>query len=209
MVKIKICGITDEQARDAALAAGADWVGFVLAPSVRRLDLDVARRLAEGAGQARAVALVVDPGDAQVEAIAAGGFGAIQLHGAETPQRVAQVRALFPGEVWKAVAVRDRAGLAALDDFGADRIVLDAPAPEGHEQAGGHGTRFDWTLLTAARIKTPWLLAGGLTPGNVARAITVTGAPGVDVSSGVERAPGVKDPERIGAFIRAAKHQEK
>lgn len=211
-VEVKICGLKTEAALDAALAAGADYVGLVFCTkSPRNLDLATARQLAERArGRAKIVALLVDPDDKQLQdAVAAVAPDIIQLHGSETPERVAEVAKRFGRPVLKAVkvAIADDA-LAALAYAGkADRILFDAKAPEGRAGAlpGGNGLAFDWQALAGVRGKLDYMLAGGLTPANVGEAIRLTGAKAVDVSSGVESRPGEKDPELIRRFLRAAK----
>ncbi|HUJ38095.1 MAG TPA: phosphoribosylanthranilate isomerase [Hyphomicrobium sp.] len=211
-VEVKICGLKTEAALDAALAAGADYVGLVFCTkSPRNLDLATARQLAERArGRAKIVALLVDPDDKQLQdVVAAVAPDIIQLHGSETPERVAEVAKRFGRPVLKAVkvAIADDA-LAALAYAGkADRILFDAKAPEGRAGAlpGGNGLAFDWQALAGVRGKLDYMLAGGLTPANVGEAIRLTGAKAVDVSSGVESRPGEKDPELIRRFLRAAK----
>ncbi len=211
-VEVKICGLKTEAALEAALAAGADYVGLVFhAASPRNLDLATARRLAERArGRAKIVALLVDPDDRQLEdVVAATAPDILQLHGSESPQRAAEIAKRFGRPVLKAVkvAVADDA-LAALSYAGkADRILFDAKAPEGRAGAlpGGNGLAFDWQALAGVRGKLDYMLAGGLTPANVGEAIRLTGATAVDVSSGVESRPGEKDPELIRRFLRAAK----
>jgi len=211
-VEVKICGLKTEAALDAALAAGADYVGLVFCTkSPRNLDLATARQLAERArGRAKIVVLLVDPNDKQLaDVIATVAPDIIQLHGSETPERVAEVAKRFGRPVLKAVkvAIADDA-LAALAYAGkADRILFDAKAPEGRAGAlpGGNGLAFDWQALAGVRGKLDYMLAGGLTPANVGEAIRLTGAKAVDVSSGVESRPGEKDPELIRRFLRAAK----
>lgn len=160
-----------------------------------------------GLGEATPVALLADPDNAAIDEITALGFAIIQLHGAETPDRVREVKRRTGGKVWKALGI---AAQADLDDASAyqsiaDRLLLDAKPPEGADIAGGHGTAFDWSLLRDWSSDTPWMLAGGLTPTNVASAIAATGARAVDVSSGVERARGLKSAQLIRDFIEAAK----
>lgn len=208
-VRVKICGLTEASAVAAAVAAGARYVGFVFfAKSPRNVRIAQARALAltvpEGVAK---VALTVDATDAELEAILAEvPLDMVQLHGCETPERVAQVRARFGLPVMKAVGVAGATDLPKLTDYGrvADQLLVDAKAPEGAELPGGNGLPFDWRLIAGRRWPVPWMLAGGLTPGNVAEAIRLTGARQVDVSSGVESAPGVKDAALIQAFIAAA-----
>lgn len=209
--KVKICGLTTPGTVDAAVEAGADYLGFVVFErSPRALTVQAAGRLIERArGRALSVVLLVDPGEALIDAVAALGPDLLQLHGRETPERVAALRARFGGAVIKALPVGVAADLRAIPAFerAADFFMLDARPPEGADRSGGHGEAFDWSLLgSQATTHHPlWFLAGGLTPANVAEAIRVTRAPAVDVSSGVESAPGVKDAALIAAFIRAAK----
>lgn len=205
---IKICGLKTPEALAASAEAGATHAGFNFFPkSPRYLRLDAARHLATGMPLSlTAVALLVDPSDdelrAAVEAIAA---DAVQLHGQETPERVAAVKALTGLDVIKALPVSSRADIAAARAYkAADRFLFDARPPAGADRPGGNGAAFDWTLLAGADISRPWILSGGLTPENVVQAIEATGAPGVDVSSGVESAPGVKDFGKLSAFIGAA-----
>lgn len=203
----KICGINDAAAMQAAAEAGAELVGFVFfPPSPRAVTPAEAAAIAQpGPGK---VGLFVDPTDADVAAVlAALPLDIIQLHGEETPARCAAVRARFGLPVMKALGIASAADLDALADYApvVDRFLLDAKAPPGAPLPGGNAAPFDWTLTAGRIIPRPWLLAGGLTPENVAQAIAASGAPGVDVSSGVERARGVKDPVRIAAFVAAAR----
>lgn len=205
-VRVKICGLTEPRTLAAAVAAGAAYVGLVFFPkSPRHLEPDAARALAIGVppGVAK-VALVVDPDDAALERILrAVPIDMVQLHGAESPARVREIRARFGLPVMKAVGVAEAADLAAIASYEAvaDQILVDARAPKGAALPGGNGLSFDWRLIAGRQWQKPWMLAGGLTPANVAEAIRLTGARQVDVSSGVESAPGVKDPARIAAFI--------
>jgi phosphoribosylanthranilate isomerase len=211
-VEVKICGLKTEAALNAALECGADYVGFVFhGASPRNVDLATARRLADKArGKAKIVALLVDPDDRQLaDVVAAASPDLIQLHGAESPERVAEIAARFKRPVMKAVKVESPADAeAALAYKGkADLILFDAKAPEGREGAlpGGNGVAFDWQVLKSVRGKIAYMLAGGLTPLNVAEAIRLTGAKAVDVSSGVESRLGEKDAELIRRFLHAAK----
>ena len=210
MPQIKICGISTPEALDAAIEARADYCGFVFfAPSPRNLAAGAARELSARAdGRIGKVGLFVDPDEALLaEAVAAGGLDAIQLHGSETPERAAQIRARFGLPVWKVVSVAVHADIARAGTYrdAADLILFDAKTPKGAALPGGMGLRFDWSLLSGYRGPLPWGLAGGLALGNVAEAIRATGAPLVDTSSGVESAPGVKDPALIAAFCAAAR----
>jgi phosphoribosylanthranilate isomerase len=211
-VEVKICGLKTEAALEAALAGGADYVGLVFcAASPRNVDFDTARTLARRArGRAKIVTLLVDPDDKQLsEVVAAVEPDIIQLHGSETPRRVAEIAKRFGRPVLKAVkvAVAEDA-LSALSYAGeADRILFDAKPAARAEGAlpGGNGVAFDWQALVAVRGKLDYMLSGGLTPANVAEAIRLTGATAVDVSSGVERRRGEKDVELIRSFLHAAK----
>ncbi|MCB1399880.1 MAG: phosphoribosylanthranilate isomerase [Rhodobacteraceae bacterium] len=209
-VRVKICGLTEPRTVAAAVAEGAAYVGLVFFPkSPRHLEPDAARALAIGVppGVAK-VALVVDPDDDVLEGILrAVPIDMVQLHGAESPARVREIRARFGLPVMKAVGVAEAADLEAIATYEAvaDQILVDARAPKGAALPGGNGLSFDWRLIAGRQWQKPWMLAGGLTPANVAEAIRLTGARQVDVSSGVESAPGVKDPARIAAFIAAAR----
>lgn len=209
-VEVKICGIRDAEALDAAIAAGADLVGFVFfPPSPRAVTPAQAGALsARHAGGPVRVGLFVDPTDDDLTAaLAAVPLGLLQLHGEETPERAASIRARFGVPVMKALGIGASADLDAADAFApvVDRFLFDAKPPPGGPLPGGNAQPFEWRLMAGRAIAKPWLLAGGLTPGNVAEAIRVAGAPGVDVSSGVESARGVKDPALIRTFIAAAK----
>jgi phosphoribosylanthranilate isomerase len=209
-VIVKICGLSKPATLEAALEAGADMVGFVFfARSPRHVGLDAAGALgARVAGRARTVALTVDADDlalaAIVEALAP---DLLQLHGTETPERVRQVRQRFGLPVIRALSIGgpgDLARIAAFDAV-ADHLLFDARPPGEATRPGGNGEAFDWNLLRGLSTRRPWLLAGGLTPETVARALRETGAPGLDVSSGVESAPGVKDAARIARFVAEAR----
>ncbi len=207
---VKICGLKTPEALDASLAAGADMVGFVFfPPSPRNLGYEAARLLGERAeGRALKVALTVDADDATFERIVDSlRPGLLQLHGRETPERVAVVRARFGLPVMKALPVETRADLSPvrLYEKVADRLLFDARPPREATRPGGLGRTFDWSLLKGLEPDIPFMLSGGLDAGNVAEALAVTRAPGVDVSSGVEGAPGEKDPDKIRAFVRAAR----
>ncbi len=206
MAEVKICGISDAAAMEAVVSSGAEMAGFVFfPPSPRAVTPAQAAALARP-GPAK-VGLFVNPDDATIaDVLAALPLDIIQLHGEETPARCAEVRARFGRPVMKALGIATRADLDRLQDYVpvVDRFLLDAKAPPGAPLPGGNAMPFDWSLLASTRIPRPWLLAGGLTPENVAQAIRIAGAPGVDVSSGVERARGVKDQSRIAAFVRGA-----
>jgi phosphoribosylanthranilate isomerase len=207
-VELKICGLSTAQSIVAALAGGASHIGFVHFPRSPRhvtpTTLAEFAPLAQGA--ARKVAVLVDPDDAITDAlIAAGGLDVLQLHGKEPPERVAQLRARTGLEVWKVISVKTAADLAqgAAYAGAADRLLYDAKTSEGSALPGGMGQRFDWSLLAGHRPPLPWALSGGLDVDNVAEAIRMTGAPLVDVSSGVESAPGIKDVDKIATFCKA------
>lgn len=208
-VSVKICGLNDEAAVDAAITAGARYLGFVFfTKSPRHVTAERAAQLAGRVplGIAR-VGLFVDPDDATLESVLAQvPLDIIQLHGSETPARVAEVKALTGLPVMKAVGIAEPADLDRLWDYGlaADMLLVDAKPPKGATLPGGNGLAFDWRLLAGCQMLKPWLLAGGLTPENVNAAIRLTRAQGVDVSSGVESAPGVKDVERIRQFVARA-----
>lgn len=210
MTEIKICGLSTPETLDAALGAGADWVGFVrFARSPRHVELEAARVLSRQAkGRAGRVVLLVDPDDAAVAtAIEAIAPDLIQLHGRESPERVAEIRAATGLPVMKALGIAGAADLAAIPAYAAvaDRLLLDAKAPPGAALPGGNGVSFDWSLLAGADLPAGLMLSGGLGPENVAEALARTGLRAVDVSSGVESAPGIKDPARIAAFVTAAR----
>jgi phosphoribosylanthranilate isomerase len=208
-VRVKICGLRTLDDVAAVAAAGAAYIGLNFFPgSPRFVTLDEARSLAISApvGLCK-VALTVDADDATLDSIVeAMPLDMLQLHGHETPDRVAELRARYGLPVMKVVGVADEADLAAVTDYSlvADQIMVDAKPPKGAALPGGNGLPFDWRLVAQRRWLRPWMLAGGLTADNVAEAIRLTGARQVDVSSGVESAPGVKDPARIAAFVAAA-----
>ncbi len=211
-VIVKICGLATQAGLDAALACGAGMTGFVFFDkSPRHVTLELAANLGQRAARRTCKVLVtVDAGDALLAAaISALDPGLLQLHGRETPERVAAIRARFGLPVMKAIGIFEEADLALVPLFDgvADFLLFDAKPPHatGTGRPGGSGTSFDWNLLGMIETKRPWLLAGGLDAGNVADALAQTGAPGVDVSSGVECAPGVKDADKIAAFIAAAR----
>jgi len=209
-VLVKICGLSTQDTLDAALAAGADMVGLVFFPrSPRNVSLEMAAALASrAAGRATVVALTVDADDAALDAIRATVRPDLwQLHGAETPERVAAVRTRTGLPVMKALGIADAGDLAAIDPYllVADRLLFDAKPPKGGALPGGNGVAFDWSLLAGLDLPRPAMLSGGLDASSVARALAITGLPGVDVSSGVERAPGDKDPARMAAFVAAAR----
>ena len=210
---VKICGLSTAETLDVALDAGADAVGFVFfPPSPRHLGYDAARALgARVKGRAEKVALSVDADDAMLAAaVEALRPDALQLHGNETPARVAAIKQRFGLPVMKAIAVEARGDLAAIADYVgvADRLLFDARAPREATRPGGLGKAFDWRLLENLDPGIPFMLSGGLDADNVAEALRITRARSVDVSSGVERSPGEKDPDKIRAFVRAARAAE-
>jgi phosphoribosylanthranilate isomerase len=207
---VKICGLKTPDALDAALEAGADLVGFVFfEPSPRNVSYEAARALGERAmGRAAKVALTVDADDATFERIVAElRPDMLQLHGKESPEQVRVLKKKFDLPVMKAIPVETADDLSAVAAYSkvADRLLFDARAPRDATRPGGLGKSFDWTLLTNIAPGIPYMLSGGLDANNVAQALRITRAPGVDVSSGVERAPGDKDPDMIRAFVRAAR----
>lgn len=206
--RIKICGVSTPQALDAAMRARADFVGFnFYPPSPRHVGLDdVAQLATRSDDRLQRVGVYVDPDDELVaQTVAAGRLDAIQLHGEESPERASQLRSRFGRPVWKVLSVATGEDVARAEAYldAADLILFDAKTPKDAELPGGMGLRFDWSLLRAYRGSLPWGLAGGLNPDNVAQAIRETQAPLVDTSSGVESAPGIKDPEAIAAFCAA------
>jgi phosphoribosylanthranilate isomerase len=209
-VLVKICGLATEAGLDAALACGADMVGFVFFDkSPRHVSLELAAALSrQTANRACKVLLTVDAGDATLAAaIAALDPGLLQLHGNETPERVASIRARFGLPVMKAIAIRDAADLSSVPFFDAvaDYLLFDAKPSQSSTRPGGNGESFNWSLLEMIETKKPWLLAGGLNAANVVDALAQSRARGVDVSSGVESVAGTKDRDKIAAFIAAAR----
>ena len=207
---VKICGLSPPDTLDVALDAGADMVGFVFfPPSPRNISFHTARELsAHVKGRAEKVALTVDADDAMLtDIVEALHPDLLQLHGKETPARVSAIRQRFGVPVMKVLPIESKADLAAIPLYTkiADRLLFDALPPRDATRPGGLGKPFDWHLLENLDLSIPFMLSGGLHAGNVAEALRITRAPGVDVSSGVESAPGVKDPEKIRAFIRAAR----
>lgn len=210
-ISVKICGLTAPEHVRAAVEAGARYVGFVFFPkSPRHLEVAAAAELAHfvPAGVAK-VALTVNASDDDLDGIIGTvPLDMLQLHGKETPDRVSQIRDRFGLPVMKAIGVAEAEDLEAIDLYSevADQLLIDAKPPRNSELPGGNGLSFDWRLLAGRKYwRRPWMLAGGLTPDNVAEAVRMTGARQVDVSSGVESAPGVKDAQKIRDFISAAK----
>ncbi len=217
MTGVKICGLKDSAHVRAAAECGADWVGFVLyEPSPRNIlgrgagALDPLLDMAEFAQElgVACVALLVDPDPEFVDAVASTALvDAIQLHGRETPDQVGHLARMAGArcEIWKALRISSEQDLDDIEQWPVDRLLLDAAPPSGSEVPGGNGDCFDWSLLEGLLIPGPWLLAGGLTSDNVGAAVAATGAPAVDVSSGVEIRRGIKDETMIRAFIDAVK----
>jgi phosphoribosylanthranilate isomerase len=211
--EIKICGLKDPEALETAIAEGADLAGMVFFPkSPRHIGLDAAAELAERArGRIRLVALTVDAEDGLVDAIAGRVRpDMIQFHGKESPNRVREIAGRTGLGTIKAIGISGAADLTRADAYAGicDRLLLDAKPSVGADRPGGLGQPFDWTVLEGYEPGVPWLLAGGLAPESVAHALAVSGAPGVDVSSGVESAPGVKDTALIRDFIRAVRRYD-
>ena len=209
-MQAKICGLTTPESIAAAVDAGAAYVGFVFfAKSPRHLSLELAAELAAGVpANVQKVALTVNADNAALdELVLKVPVDILQLHGSESPARVAEVKARYGLPVMKAVGVADAADLPQLDAYAkvADQLLVDAKPPKDATLPGGNGLAFDWRLIAGRKWSVPWMLAGGLNPDNVAAAMRLTGATMVDVSSGVESAPGVKDLDKIAAFVRAAK----
>ena len=210
MVEVKICGINSPEAADTAASAGADYAGLVFfPPSPRHVSYEQAASLAARLrNRCRIVAVLVDAVDAEIDAaVKAARPDFLQLHGRETPERVAAIRQRFSISVIKAMAIADAADLVVVPPYErvADMLLFDAKAPQSASRPGGHGAAFDWQLLRNRSFTRPWLLSGGLAPENVARAIRACDAPGVDCSSGVETSPGAKSPQLIRDFVAAAR----
>jgi phosphoribosylanthranilate isomerase len=207
---VKICGLSTPETVDAALDAGADMIGLVFfPPSPRAVSLDVATPLAARArGRAAVTVLTVDmDADGIAEIVAAVRPDWLQLHGHEPPEQVAALKRRFGLPAMKAIGIREPSDLAAVEPYRgvADRILLDAKPPKGATRPGGNALAFDWAILDGFAPGLPWMLSGGLDPANVGGAIARTRPPGVDVSSGVETAPGRKDAALIAAFVKAAR----
>src|ERR1700761_2453041 len=210
-IQVKICGINSVESADAAVRAGADYVGLVFhARSPRALNPEQGRVLsARLRGRARIVALLADADDAAIAAaMADANPDFIQLHGRESVARVSEIRGRTGVGIIKVISVADASDISAAAQYEdvADMLMFDTKAPANATREGGHGVAFDWQLLRGRSFPRPWILAGGLNPENVARAIAVSGAPGVDVSSGVETSPGVKSPDLIRSFIDNARN---
>lgn len=209
-MQVKICGLSTPESVDTAVNAGAHYLGFVFFPkSPRHVGYaHVAQLVKSVPNHVTTIALTVNADNAMLDALLSDvSINCLQLHGAETPARVAEVKARYGLPIIKAVGVADATDLAQLEKYAqvCDQLLVDAKPPKGYDLPGGNGLAFDWRLIVDREWSVPWLLAGGLTPDNVAEAVRLTGATQVDVSSGVESAPGVKDLDKIAAFIRAAK----
>lgn len=213
-LQVKICGVRTPEAITAAVRGGARYVGFVFYPrSPRSIEPNLAAELARTVPTGvRAVGLFVDPDDAFLESVLGRvPLDMIQLHGSETPERVAEIRQGFPASVMKAVKIGAPEDLKVAKSYDGivDQLLFDAKAPANVAALpGGNGVPFDWSLLAGREWLSPWMLSGGLTPGNLAEAVAVTGAPAVDVSSGVEDRPGHKDPALIASFLATAARLE-
>lgn len=208
-IGIKICGLSDMTSVDAAIGAGADHIGLVFfAKSPRNVEVDQAAALARhAAGRAKVVGLFVDPDQDFLDlARRRVGLDVIQLHGKENPETAMHIQRAHGLPVWKAIGVRKSADLDVAGQYrGLARVLYDAKPPEGADLPGGTGLRIDWSLMAGHRHAMPWILAGGLDPRNVGEAMAVTGADFVDVSSGVESAPGIKDAAKIAEFCAAVR----
>lgn len=209
-VAVKICGLTSAAAVDAAIGASATYGGLVFHPNSPRFVVpDQARMLAQHMrGRLKSVALIADLDDARIgDVVKMVQPDFLQLHGNETVKRTSEIRSRFGLPVIKALPVAEPADLDTVAEYAAqaDMLLFDARPPKGAQRGGGHGAAFDWKILAGRHFPKPWLLAGGLTPDNVARAIALSGAQMVDVSSGVESAPGVKDAVKITAFVEATR----
>jgi len=207
---VKICGLKTPETLESAITAGADWVGFVFFPkSPRHVTLELATELGRIAGtRVKKVALVVDANDTALEAIEkALDPDMFQLHGHETPERVAAIGKRYGRPVIKALGIADASDLEPARTYApaADWLLLDAKPPKNADLPGGNGVSFDWRLLAGLDLEKPFMVSGGLDPSNVGQAIAISPPAGVDVSSGVETAPGVKDPGKIRSFIEAAR----
>ncbi|MEM7745452.1 MAG: phosphoribosylanthranilate isomerase [Pseudomonadota bacterium] len=208
-VRVKICGLTRPDDAEAAVDAGASYVGLVFfPPSPRAIDASIALEIASAVrpGVVK-VALVVDPDDALLEELSALPLDMIQLHGHEDPARVTTIRTTLGLPIMKAIGVREATDLDAVARYApvVDQVLIDAKPPKGATRPGGNAMTFDWELVARRRWPVPWMLAGGLTPQNVAEALARTGTRQLDVSSGVERAPGLKDRTKMIDFIAAAR----
>ena len=209
-IDIKICGLKTEDALAAALAGGASHVGFIFFQKSPRyvLPADAGRLRQAAIGRAKAVAVTVDADDAALDTIVAEmAPDALQFHGGETPERVSAAKARYGLPVIKALSIRDAADLAAMDPYRgiADRFLFDAKPPKGAELPGGNGVPFDWRVLAALGADVDYMLSGGLNARNIGEALRLVSPAGIDISSGVESAPGIKDVGLIEAFFRAVR----
>lgn len=208
-VEVKICGLTTEEAVDAAIEAGADYLGLVFFDkSPRALTPERAAEMVDLIEDAALVGLFVDPDDAFLDRVLAHvRLDLLQFHGNETPERLEKIRLEYGLPVMKSFPISTADDLKAIEPYldVVDHLLFDARPPQGSALPGGNAVSFDWNILTGFTCPVPWMLAGGLTVANVAEAIKISGAKAVDVSSGVESAPGVKDLDKIAAFVRAAK----
>ena len=208
--EIKICGLSTPATVDVAVRAGADMVGFMFFPrSPRFVTNAVARELAtQVSGDAIRTGVIVDASNTDIaDILAEVPLDLLQLHGKETPTRVAEIRKTFELPVMKVLAIAELSDLSAIDDYVdvADRFLFESKPPKGADRPGGNAVTFDWALMQGVDLNQPWLLAGGLNLDNVAEALKISGARGVDLSSGVESAPGVKDEGLIRSFIHAVR----
>lgn len=209
-VLVKICGLTEDEGLDAAIDAGADFLGLVFFPRSPRFitPADAGELFQYLPEEMKVVGLFVDPSFADIEQVLNSvRLDMIQLHGSESPERIEEIRQEFGHPVMKAIPVSSAADLDAAHDLAevSDWLLFDAKPPKDADRPGGNALSFDWSLLQGRTWPCPWMLAGGLTPDNVAEAIRMSGALAVDVSSGVESAPGIKNPDLIARFIAAAK----
>ena len=206
MTDIKFCGLRTLEDVSMAQRLGARWAGFVhFGPSPRDIDVSVARELVSSSGDLETVAVTVDPDDTLARQVSEAGYDWLQLHGSETPARLAELKRALGIKVMKALPVAEAEDLARASDYDgiADMILFDAKPPKHADRPGGWGEGYDYGLLKTLNISTPWLLSGGLTADNVRAAIAASGAAAVDVSSGIESQPGVKSPEKMEAFAKA------
>ncbi|MEM9044006.1 MAG: phosphoribosylanthranilate isomerase [Pseudomonadota bacterium] len=207
-MRVKICGLTRPDGVQAAIEGQAAYIGFMFfPPSPRSLSIGAAGALMTKVPQRiKKVAVTVDPDDALIEQITSLPVDMLQLHGQETRERISELRAKTGLPIIKAIGIRDAKDLVEIDHYGrvADQLLIDAKPPKGASRPGGNAITFDWSLLANQKWPVPWLLAGGLTPDNVAEAVRASGATQLDVSSSVESAPGIKDPAKIRAFMEAA-----
>jgi phosphoribosylanthranilate isomerase len=209
---VKICGLSTLETVDAALKGGARYIGLVFfAKSPRNLSLEQAASLsARAQGKAKVVGLFVDPAPDFLEAVRASvRLDVLQLHGEERPAQLAQIKSRHGLQLWKALPVQTLADVQSSARYvgSADLMLYDAKPPQGSNLPGGNGLRFDWRVLAGVQHRLPWGLAGGIDTRNVREAITITGAPLVDVSSGVESAPGIKDVDKIATFLKAVRDE--